>query len=370
MPFTDLAIDAIGLVAGCLLFFRHPVMEKRSERGSALSVSVIIPARNEADALPALLESLNGQTRPPLEIICVDDGSSDGTAEAARRLGARPVPAGAALPGWLGKPWACRTGAENAKGDLLLFLDADVILGREAIERLLGEFPDGPGAVSLQPFHAVEKPYEHFSLFFNLMAVAANGVGLPWKARSAGLFGPVIMIDRPSYDAIGGHGAVKDKIADDLALGRALDRRGIPYRLFFGGRDASYRMYRRNFAELRRGWTKNMAIGASFTAPPILLLALAWISAGASILVDLSVFASRGDVPLACLAAGLYALYALQLGAAASRVGSFRKIAFIAYPVWLAGFIVLFLESFFLRWMLKRVFWKGRRIDLGKGPCG
>jgi 4,4'-diaponeurosporenoate glycosyltransferase len=368
--FTDLPLDFIGLLSGMLLFLRHPVPRKgmAAARGSRPRVSVIIPARNEADALPSLLASLAVQSLPPIEIICVDDESADGTAEAARLRGASVVPAGAAPAHWLGKPWACSKGADAATGDILLFLDADVSLGPRAIERLLGELPEAGGAVSLQPYHEAEKPYEQFSLFFNLLAVGGNGLGLPWKVRSAGLFGPVIMMDRASYEAIGGHGAVKDEVAEDLAMGRALRRKGIPYRLFLGDGVASYRMYRRNYADLRQGWTKNMAIGASKASPLALLLAFAWIAAGASIVVDLCLFASRGDLPMACLAACLYAWYALLLGAAASRIGRFRKSAFIAYPVLLSGFIVLFLESLFLRWILKRVSWKGRRIDLGGRP--
>ncbi len=366
---ANLPLDALGLAAGCLLFSRKAFLGKRGGSASAASVSVIIPARNEAQILPALLGSLARQTRAPLEIICVDDGSSDDTALTARSSGARVIAAGAPPPRWLGKSWACMIGAEAARGEVLLFLDADVSLGPRAIEGLLGALPAGGGAASLQPYHAVERPYEHFSLFFNLAAIGANGIGLPWKARSAGLFGPVIMIDRKSYEAVGGHGAVREEVAEDLALGRALRRKGIPYRLFLGGRDASYRMYPRNYGELRSGWTKNMAIGAARASLPPLLLCVAWISAGASILADLCASGSRGDLPMALLAAGLYALYALILGAAASRAGSFRKIALIIYPVWLAGFIALFAESLFRRWVLRRVSWKGRRIELGRRPC-
>lgn len=71
---------------------------------------------------------------------------------------------------------------------------------------------------------------------------------------------------------------------------------------------------------------------------------------------------------MACLASCLYASYALLLGVAASRIGRFRKSSFALYPIPLAGFIVLFLESIFLRRVLKRVSWKGRRIDLGRKP--
>jgi hypothetical protein len=84
----------------------------------SLSVSVIVPARNEERRIAPLLESLARQKRRADEIIVVDDESADGTANLARRLGARVISAPAKPEGWVGKTWACWTGAREASGDL------------------------------------------------------------------------------------------------------------------------------------------------------------------------------------------------------------------------------------------------------------
>ena len=86
---------------------------------------MIIPARNEAHNLPRLLESLASQSVQPREVIVVDDGSTDDTAEIARRHGAEVLVSKPLPEGWRGKPWACHQGAEAASGDLLCFVDAD-----------------------------------------------------------------------------------------------------------------------------------------------------------------------------------------------------------------------------------------------------
>jgi glycosyltransferase involved in cell wall biosynthesis len=96
-------------------------------------LSVIIPALNEALTLPLLLRALNGQTRPPDEIIVADANSTDGTARLAQALGARVVPGGRPGP-------ARNAGARVASGDVLLFLDADVVPGPEFLDLMLAEF--------------------------------------------------------------------------------------------------------------------------------------------------------------------------------------------------------------------------------------
>ena len=99
-------------------------------------MSIVVPARNEATTLPDLLASLGALDPAPHEVIVVDDGSEDGTAEVARTRGVDVHSVPGPPEGWLGKPWACQQGARRATGDLLLFLDADVQLSADALPRL------------------------------------------------------------------------------------------------------------------------------------------------------------------------------------------------------------------------------------------
>ena len=97
---------------------------------------MVIPARNEADALPALLASVLPQLGANDECLVADDGSTDATAAVARARGATVFAVPPVPDGWIGKCWAIHSGTERATGELLVFLDADVTLAPDALDRL------------------------------------------------------------------------------------------------------------------------------------------------------------------------------------------------------------------------------------------
>ena len=119
---TLLQWSAGFLVLGRL---RRCVGAAAGESVSAEHLSIIIPARNEETNLPTLLRSLTAQSVRPLEILVVDDASTDRTPGIARQNGAQVIPSLPLPAGWRGKTWACHQGAQHASGQLLLFLDAD-----------------------------------------------------------------------------------------------------------------------------------------------------------------------------------------------------------------------------------------------------
>ncbi len=358
----DHIVTALGLAAGIVLFFRRPRLPPAAPAAPAPRISVIIPARNEAVTLPHLLESLRSQSLAPHEVLCVDDGSEDATAAVAVSLGASVIAAPERPAGWTGKSWACRCGGGAAAGDLLLFLDADVQLGPEAIARLYSAYARNRSVVSVQPFHGVERLYEHFSLFFNLVLIAANGVGWLFRRRTLGLFGPVILIEKGAYLSVNGHGAARGSVLEDLALGAALMEKDLRYELFLGDRDISFRMYGGGFRHLREGWIKGFAAGAALTPPAVFLPIFLWITGCISAVKCLIEAAVRGEPIRIAAAAALYLLMALQNAYAARRVGSFRFSAFLFYPVWLAVFLLLFMESAMKKIFCGEVVWKKRRI--------
>lgn len=101
-------------------------------------VSVLIPARNEEGTLPNLLPALRGQSLQPLEVIVIDDHSSDRTAAIATRAGVRVLVPTPPLPGgWCGKTWALHNGVQASAGEVLVFLDADTEPGPTFLERLV-----------------------------------------------------------------------------------------------------------------------------------------------------------------------------------------------------------------------------------------
>jgi 4,4'-diaponeurosporenoate glycosyltransferase len=134
---------------GFLLLGRLRPGARAGAAGSPPSLSVIIPARNEEHNLPTLLRSLHSQSLRPGEIIVVDDGSTDRTADTARQLGATVVPSRPLPEGWRGKTWACHQGAQSARGELLLFLDADTWFEPNGFDGVMSAYPGG--ALSIGP---------------------------------------------------------------------------------------------------------------------------------------------------------------------------------------------------------------------------
>ncbi|HUP86626.1 MAG TPA: glycosyltransferase family A protein [Acidimicrobiales bacterium] len=311
---------------------------------------VVVPARDEAENLARLLPSIAGA-----DVIVVDDGSTDATAAVAAAHGAEVVIAASPPEGWTGKTNACALGARAATADRFVFMDADVVAEPDGIERILAEHDRTGGLVSVQPWHAVERPYEHLNAFFNLLAPMAVDAFTPLgrRRRATGAFGPCLVLDRDLYERSGGHGGptVRGAVLDDVALARAVQAAGGEVHLF-GGRGAlGFRMYPEGVAQLVEGWTKNFAGGAAGTRPTTSVLVLLWISG-----LIAAPFAPR---PAAFV---LYAAYAAQLTILLRRVGRFSMSTAAVYPVPLAFFIGVFLRSAILTFVRHEVRWRGRTI--------
>jgi len=311
---------------------------------SSDAASVIIPARNEEHNLPTLLRSITSQTVKPQEIIVVDDGSADSTAEVARQLGAtvlasQPLPAG-----WRGKTWACHQGVQAATSELLLFVDADTWFEPDGLRGILTNYSGG--AFSVGPFHAVRKPYEDLSLFFNFNMTVG--------AVPGGLFGQMLLVDRESYRRVGGHETVKGRTLENFFLARQFRAAGIPTRSTTGRGIFSFRMYPNGLRELIGGWTKGFASGAGQTPRGVLLLVVAWMI---SLMLAPIGWVVTGD----CLRWGMvYLLCAAQVGWFSRQIGSFRWFTALLYPVPLIFFFVVFALAVLRSG--KRVIWKGRTV--------
>ena len=369
MVIAHLGVQLLGLISGPLLLWRIPA-PAAAEPGPSLDVSVVIPARDEERRLPNLLASLAAQTSRPRDVLVVDDGSTDGTARIAAAAGARVVAAPPLPAGWAGKPWACWTGAEAARGEVLVFLDADAVLAPDGLARLAGEWQRTGGLVAVQPYHETLRPYEQLSAFFNLVTMMALGAFTVAgeRQRSEGAFGPCVAVGRSDYFRVGGHAAVRGAVLEDVALGRRFAEAGLSV-LCLGGRgSASYRMYPEEIGQLVEGWSKGFGGAALGTPPQLLLGVVLWISAGWSLTSD-AIRLATGSLAGASLAvaAVLYVAYALELGWLLSRVGRFQRWVAPLFPLTLVFFTLVFARSLVLTLFVRRVRWKGREIATGRG---
>lgn len=248
------------------------------------SVSVLIPARNEAHAIGATVRSLFAQPLVGLEVLVLDDGSEDGTAAAAlaasagdprcRVLRGQPLPAD-----WLGKNWACHQLSQAAQQEVLLFSDADVLWQPGALAAVLRMLEQSSGdLLTVWPTQLTVTWGER--LVVPLMALAVLGYlpiplmhQAPWPLAAAAV-GQCLAFRRAAYGACGGHQAVRNQVLEDVLLARRVKAAGLRLRMADGAGLLCCRMYH-SWAEVRMGYGKNILAGHGHSLT-LLLLSTLW----------------------------------------------------------------------------------------------
>jgi cellulose synthase/poly-beta-1,6-N-acetylglucosamine synthase-like glycosyltransferase len=258
-------------------------------------VSIIIPAYNEAENIEecvrAVLDSISPDSAllpaDRLDVWVVDDQSTDGTITIVQllqqtlhdpRLNLLEGQARPTGETWMGKNWACVQGVEKAAGDFLLFLDADVRLGKGAIEAAVQTAEQekidllscGPAIICGCLAEWLVQPLMFSSI---LIGFNANEVNDP-KSDKAFAAGPFMLFRRGAYEKIGGHRAVADQVVEDVELAKLTKQNGFTLRLLSGIKFISVRMYR-SWTALWEGWTKNMFLASDRNLPASLLFVVA-----------------------------------------------------------------------------------------------
>jgi glycosyltransferase involved in cell wall biosynthesis len=244
----------------------------------SLRLSVIIPARNEAHSLPACLNSLLSQSERGFalgqqwEIIVIDDESTDGTGDVARKTaagsdGVTILPAPALdlsdRGGFTGKNNACWAGAQHSRGAWLLFTDADTVHEPGDLSRALHEAEKYKAALlSYSPRQIVSGFWQHavMPLIFSELASVypPKQVSDPASPLAAAN-GQFLLIRRDTYFDVGGHRVIGKEILEDVALARAVKRSNHNIRFRYAPEALSTRMYS-SLGEMIEGWTKNLAL--------------------------------------------------------------------------------------------------------------
>ena len=235
-------------------------------------VSVVVPARDEERSIERCVHSLLAQTAPDFEVIVVDDGSTDGTRAILERLARVDhrlrIVAGAKLPpGWIGKSWALHQGAAVARGEWLLFTDADSVHARGSITSSLAfaraAHVDAISTITYQELGTFAERAILPSILGLVFFSQGNFRQLndPAQTQRALANGQYIFISRRAYDGLGGHAALRAQIVEDIELARRFKRDGRYRLLMAAGEElASVRMYH-SFREIWDGFTKNIYYG-------------------------------------------------------------------------------------------------------------
>ena len=284
-------------------------------------VVAVVPARDEAHQIERCLRSLLQQDWPDLRVVCVDDRSTDGTLQLAQAIALGDprltVIAGTELPaGWLGKNHANAQGVAAAgPAELYLFTDADTVHAPAALASTYASLQQHRvGLVSILTDLELHSFWEK-ALLTNVIGTIASAFPLRLvndpKSQVAIGNGQYMLVRRAAYEAIGGHQAIRDRVADDLELARLIKRGGHGLRIENGRRLVSVRMYT-NLADIWSGFVKNGAAGAGGS-----LLALLGAALLALTLLPFAVLPwalARGDLDLAALAAaGVVAAWGQRL---------------------------------------------------------
>lgn len=314
------------------------------------SLSVVVPARNEEAGIRAALTSLLSQDYPGLEVVAVDDRSTDGTGDALRQAAAS-APALRVLriddlpAGWLGKNHALWRGAAIARGQWLLFTDADVVFAPGALRRAVAlALAERLDHLTLAPLIVARGLLlRAFVAFFGYAFITLWGAyraNDPKSRRGVGI-GAFNLVRRDAYEAIGTMAALSLRPDDDIRLGRRIRAFGFRQRVL-NGRDVIAVAWYPSVGEAVRGLEKSMFASVEYRLADALgsvlfiVATMVWPYVGV-VLVDGLDRAVLG-VAIACLVAGLTETYRQSMGPLVPR--SIASVALLPVSALLFCFII------------------------------
>jgi glycosyltransferase involved in cell wall biosynthesis len=362
-----LILAAITVLALAIAFVDFAVGHRRMvflkdvpPAASGPSLSIVVAARNEARGIEAAARSLLALDYPLLEIVAVNDRSTDETGAILARLMAdhprlKTVDVVELPPGWLGKNYALSIGAAAASGEILLFTDADIVFEPTTLRRAVTIMEGGKG--SRPPFGIdhlaavpdIDVPGVALNAFMAAFGVFFSLYARPWKAcdprsRSHIGVGAFNMIRRSVYSAIGTHRAIAMRPDDDMKLGKLVKKHGFRQQAVFGHGQIAVEWYA-SLRELIDGLMKNAFAGVDYSL---------WAVAGASVallLMDVwpfvALFVTTGWVRAlngvsVLLIAGIFAISARAHGARFAALAAFPAAALLfVYIVWKSALVAV-----------------------------
>tara|TARA_Y100000588_G_scaffold163404_1_gene177511 strand:- start:697 stop:1857 length:1161 start_codon:yes stop_codon:yes gene_type:complete len=252
-------------------------------------ISILVPARNEENGIMDCVRGLVSQTYYPLEILILDDRSTDNTVVKVESLASqddriRILEGADTPPGWIGKNWACDQLYRASEGELLIFIDADTVLSPEAVAVSVNELTrleadlltvmPGRGSKTM-----VERLMYSFMdwILFCWMPLKTSEIRGPGFLSTA--FGQFMLFKRKSYEEIGGHYSIKDEPLDDFSLGRMAKRMGLR-RLIFQASDWVSVLPYQNSADAFRGVSRSVFPAMNYSVTVFLGLCVMLCSIG------------------------------------------------------------------------------------------
>jgi len=378
LALTTLILIGMAFIA-VVNIFTFPRLGHAPKATAQPRVSLLLPARNEAEVIGATLRSLLAQTYLNYEIILLDDHSTDDTAAVVQKVGGSSprlrLLTGAPLPaGWLGKNWACHQLAQAAQGQWLIFTDADVTWSPHALSALVAELEHTrPDLLTIWPTQQSQSWGER--LVVPLMALVVMGYlplplvhHSPWPMFAAAN-GQCMAFNRRAYQKIRGHAAVRNEVLEDVILSRRVKAHGLRLRMATGNGRVNCRMYP-NWPAVRNGFAKNILAGyggrvsllilATIFHWLIFLLPWVWLALGwAGVTIP-----GWPLWPLTLVGLGL-GLRALTAAATHQRL-----LDALLLPISVLLMTRIALQAIWWQWRYGGPVWKGRQISHKPTPAG
>lgn len=348
-----------------LLAMLHPrrLSRVRADRHSdGPLISVIVPARNEAAAIRACITSLLAQDYAPLEVIAVNDRSTDQTGSILDELAVgdarlRVIQVSELPPNWLGKSHANHLGAGAANGQWLLFTDGDILFERSTIRLAeahaqregLDHLCLFPGLICLGYFEKAAVCF--FGILFYAM-LQMRHVRNPLKPKAFCGVGAFNMVSTTAYCAVGGHERLRMEVADDAKLGKLFKMNGFVTDLLYAA-DCLRVRWQNGFWGVVRGLEKNAFAGAEYRTGRSFM--------GIAALLALALLPVVGTVIAPGGAKMVYAgwmISEMALLAMAARNQGFSWLVGLAFPVAGAGIAFAITRSVVLALSRGGIYWR------------
>ena len=338
--------------------------------GLSPRVTIIVPARNEAEHVEASLHCLLALDYENYEVLAVDDRSTDETGELMDRVAARPEAHGrlrvvhvAALPsGWLGKTHAMWTAGEQATGDWLLFTDADVMFQPSALRRAMA-YAEAERAdhVVLFPQLLMHTPGEYMMIaFFQTLFTFGHR---PWKVADPKTkdhigVGAFNLVRRSAYDTVGTYRALRMEVVDDMKLGKVIKNGGFAQRNVFGEDLISIR-WAKGALGVVDNLTKNFFAVLSFQWWRAVLSAIGLLFLNLGPFLGIWIAHGWQRLPLAVALVSMFLIYVGM--SIRSRIPPYY---FVLHPIATVMFVYTLLRSTILTLWNGGVVWRGTKYPL------
>ncbi|HJT16921.1 MAG TPA: glycosyltransferase [Thermoanaerobaculia bacterium] len=333
-----------------------PRLDRGAQPNALPFVSIVVPARNEERTIDRAVRAFLAQDYGSFEVIVVNDRSIDRTGEILRTIADRrlTIVDGIEPPAeWLGKPWALQQGSEAAKGEVLLFVDADLVYAPETLRAAIADLEQsGVAMLALFPRMEMRTFAEHVAMpmlaFFAFSGMPLWRVNRSSSPRFALGGGSGNIIRRAALESIGGFQPLRDAVVDDVGLARVAREAHLTTRIVRADDLIRVRMYH-SAHEIAAGFTKNAfpALGRSYAMAALML----------ALMAVLHVF------PYAFLWIPTIVLISL------TRLVLFRSLrypllnAIFLHPLMVAFWAYIFLRSIWFTGVRNEVHWRGRTYN-------